>query len=103
MEIGSPMASMYMLGFKDHYSSHEYVTFSWRGYVSFVRNFWAEHAPDSDDEISPEKVTIGKNQSGVFIANSAVDDYRYRPLVYENVSLYEWIQCYTKKARTNKE
>ncbi|KAJ7720723.1 hypothetical protein B0H16DRAFT_1335940, partial [Mycena metata] len=103
MEIGSPMASMYLLGFKDHYSSHRYVAFPWRGYVSFVKNFWAGDVFDSDDEAVPEKVTIGKDNTGTFIPTSAVDDYRFRPVVYENVSLYEWVQCFTKKARTKKE
>lgn len=30
MEIGSPMASMYLLGNPDHYASHTYVNFPWR-------------------------------------------------------------------------
>ncbi|KAJ6623682.1 hypothetical protein B0H10DRAFT_1786022 [Mycena sp. CBHHK59/15] len=69
MEIGSPMASMYILGNPDHYCSHKYVNFPWRSYVTFVK----------------------------------VDDYRFRPLAYENVNLYEWVQCSDKKARTRKE
>ncbi|KAJ7850579.1 hypothetical protein B0H13DRAFT_1905598 [Mycena leptocephala] len=48
MEIGSPMASMYILGNPDHYCSH-------------------------------------------------------KPLIYENVNLYEWVQCSEKKARSRKE
>ncbi|KAJ7155809.1 hypothetical protein C8R46DRAFT_1295856, partial [Mycena filopes] len=72
MEIGSPMASMYLLGNPDHYTSHNYVPFAWRQYVQFVRT-------------------------------SAVDDYRYRPAVYSNLTLYEWIQCSKKKKRSVKE
>ncbi|KAJ7270165.1 hypothetical protein B0H12DRAFT_959400, partial [Mycena haematopus] len=30
MEIGSPMASLYLLGNPDHYASHKYVPFAWR-------------------------------------------------------------------------
>ncbi|KAJ7441126.1 hypothetical protein FB451DRAFT_1058292, partial [Mycena latifolia] len=70
MEIGSPMASMYILGYPDYYASHKYEVFAWRPY---------------------------------FIASSGVDDYRYRPIVYGNVNLYEWIQCAKKKKRTWKE
>ncbi|KAJ7939545.1 hypothetical protein B0H13DRAFT_1548649, partial [Mycena leptocephala] len=33
MEIGSPMASMYLLGNPDHHASHNYVPFAWRQYV----------------------------------------------------------------------
>ncbi|KAF8225924.1 hypothetical protein L208DRAFT_1304488 [Tricholoma matsutake] len=30
MEIGSPMACMYLLGNPDHYTSHKFVNFYWR-------------------------------------------------------------------------
>ncbi|KAJ7734607.1 hypothetical protein B0H16DRAFT_1327430 [Mycena metata] len=70
MEIGSPMASMYLLGNPDHYASHLYVPFAWRSY---------------------------------FIPTSGVDDYRFRPAVYSNVTLYEWVQCSEKKKRSAKE
>ncbi|KAJ7077794.1 hypothetical protein C8R44DRAFT_554144, partial [Mycena epipterygia] len=105
MEIGSPMASMYILGNPDHYASHTYVTFAWRPYVQFVRGFWVadqdSQNPDEqqDDE---EKIPIGR-QDGRFIASSGVDDYRYRPVVYNNVTLYEWIQCSEKKKRNSQE
>ncbi|KAH6902964.1 hypothetical protein BKA70DRAFT_1026192, partial [Coprinopsis sp. MPI-PUGE-AT-0042] len=33
MEIGSPLASMYLLGNPDHYTSHEFVPFYWRKYI----------------------------------------------------------------------
>ncbi|KAJ7085288.1 hypothetical protein C8R44DRAFT_752888 [Mycena epipterygia] len=104
MEIGSPMASMYLLGHPDHYASHKYVTFWWKAYVLFVRSFWLTETGfrDSDDEEAHEKVPIGK-QDGIFVATSGVDDYRYRPVVYNNVTLYEWIQCSEKKARNQKE
>ncbi|KAJ7075576.1 hypothetical protein C8R43DRAFT_860971, partial [Mycena crocata] len=65
MEIGSPMASMYILGNPDHYKSHVYVNFAWR--------------------------------------SSVVDDYRFRPVVYEKLNLYEWVQTSDKKVRTRKE
>ncbi|KAJ7109036.1 hypothetical protein C8R43DRAFT_846393, partial [Mycena crocata] len=73
LEIGSPMASMYILGNPDHYASHEYVPFAWR---PFVHNF---------------------------VPSTKVDDYRYRPVVYNNVTLYEWIQCSQKKKRNLQE
>ncbi|KAJ7028484.1 hypothetical protein C8F04DRAFT_963937 [Mycena alexandri] len=69
MEIGSPMASMYLLGNPDHYTSHKYVPFAWRQY---------------------------------FVPSSAVDDYRYRPAAYNNMTLYEWVQCYAKMMKTVK-
>lgn len=105
MEIGSPMASMYVLGNPDHYTSHNYVPFPWRSYVSFIRNFWVEdYEDDSGSEDDVEKLTLSKDvESGKFIATSGVDDYRFRPSAFENVTLLEWIQCGDKKARTKKQ
>ncbi|KAJ7710921.1 hypothetical protein B0H17DRAFT_852688, partial [Mycena rosella] len=105
MEIGSSMASMYLLGHPDHYPSHKYIPFAWRPYVQLIRAFWVPTVVDEeiqeqkDDE---ERVLIAK-QDGKFIASSGVDDYRYRPVVYNNVTLYEWIQCLEKKKRTPRE
>jgi hypothetical protein len=104
MEIGSHMASMYLLGNPDHYASHTYVPFFWRSYVQFVRAHWSEADPklESDTHDKDERVPLGK-QDGQIIATSTVDDYRYRPAVYEHVNLFEWIQCSEKKLRTKKE
>jgi hypothetical protein len=44
-----------------------------------------------------------RNQNGSYLASSIVDDYRFRPLAYEHVNLYEWVQCAEKKARLHKE
>ncbi|KAJ7171048.1 hypothetical protein C8R46DRAFT_895502, partial [Mycena filopes] len=106
MEIGSPMASMYVLGNPDHYASHSFVAFPWKAYVSFVRNFWTNRkeavvSMDVDEE-DDDSLPIGK-QDGLFVAASGVDDYRFRPAVYNNVSLYEWVQCSDRKARSQKE
>ncbi|KAJ7122510.1 hypothetical protein C8R43DRAFT_847118, partial [Mycena crocata] len=104
MEIGSPMASMYLLGNPDHYKSHEYVNFAWRSYVAFVRNFWGKQTkPVNDTDEDKEDLLTVRNQDGTFVAASVVDDYRYRPVIYESLNLYEWIQCSEKKARTKGE
>ncbi|KAJ7137593.1 hypothetical protein C8R43DRAFT_893465, partial [Mycena crocata] len=57
---------------------------------------------DLGDKDADESVPLGK-QDGEFVGSSSVDDYRYRPTVYENLSVYEWTQCYNKKIRTKKE
>ncbi|KAJ6522931.1 hypothetical protein DFH09DRAFT_857062, partial [Mycena vulgaris] len=106
MEIGSPMASMYLLGNPDHYASHKYATFAWRPYVQFVRSYWVpsstadELVKDEKDE--EERVPIAR-QDNNFVASSGVDNYRFRPVVYNNVTLYEWIQCSEKKKRGHHE
>ncbi|KAJ7807890.1 hypothetical protein B0H13DRAFT_1479835, partial [Mycena leptocephala] len=90
MEIGSPMASMYLLGNPDHYASHKYVTFAWRQYVQFVRGFWVEAMKEEEEEEdedswsgkdNEERVPISR-MDGKFVPSSGVDDYRYRPAVY---------------------
>ncbi|KAF5328283.1 hypothetical protein D9611_014755 [Ephemerocybe angulata] len=41
IEIGGPMAAMYLLGHPDHYSSHSFEKLYWRTYVVYVQNEWA--------------------------------------------------------------
>ncbi|KAI0760867.1 hypothetical protein BC629DRAFT_1245532, partial [Irpex lacteus] len=72
-EIGSPMASMYLLGHSDHYTSHQFQRFYWRSYV----------------------------KEGI-VGISPVLDYMYRPRKYENVSLYDWIR-FSNKTKLDKK
>ncbi|KAJ6630459.1 hypothetical protein B0H10DRAFT_1686714, partial [Mycena sp. CBHHK59/15] len=104
MEIGSPMASLYVLGNPDHYKSHKFVLFWWKSHVEYIRRYWQglEEIPNPDELNPPTLVSISK-QDGKFIASDHVDDYRFRPRVYEHLTLYEWIQSADKKARTRAE
>jgi hypothetical protein len=34
LEIGAPMASLYLLGNPDHYTNKDFVVFYWKGYVT---------------------------------------------------------------------
>ena len=104
IEIGGPMASLYLLKHPDHYTSHTFKTFYWKSYVREVQSVWksTESPADSEDLISedlistePEKIMIDK-QDDEYIAISATDDYVYRPDKHENVSLYDWIRLATK-------
>ncbi|KAF6741383.1 hypothetical protein DFP72DRAFT_833742, partial [Ephemerocybe angulata] len=40
MEIGAPMAALYLLRNPDHYTSHEFVPFYWKNYVNYVEAQW---------------------------------------------------------------
>ena len=110
MEIGSPMASMYLLGNPDHYTGHQFVCFWWKSYVTYMQKSNHEQqtcAANDDVEASPEesnyeRVRIGQ-EDGVYIATTNVDDYKYRPEVYANVSLYEWTQTSHKRRASKKE
>ena len=98
MEIGGPMASLYLLGNPDHYTDHTFVPFYWRGYVKEVLSIWEEgdannKIPDLDGVL--DKVVINKNR-GQFVGLSKVSDYVYRPSMHEHVSLYDWIRLYEK-------
>ncbi|KAJ7132918.1 PIF1-like helicase-domain-containing protein [Mycena filopes] len=99
LEIGSPMAAMYMLGNPDHYKSHTYVNFPWRTYVSFVQNAWKVRLGHVQEQEDVDDMLLVKNVNGTYVASSCIDDYRYRPVAYEHVTLYEWIQCSEKKPR----
>lgn len=46
MEIGGPMASMYLLGNPDHYTSHKFVPFYWKSFVKEARSVWEHESED---------------------------------------------------------
>jgi len=59
IELGSPMAAMYLLEHPDHYTSHKFVTFWWKGFVYQVHRAWdtttgdnnvAKHKSDENDQ-----------------------------------------------------
>jgi hypothetical protein len=53
-----------------------------------------------DEDIPKEDMVSLRNADGKVVASSVVDDYIYRPVQYEHLSLYEWVQCSTVKCRT---
>ncbi|KAJ7811194.1 hypothetical protein B0H13DRAFT_1666961 [Mycena leptocephala] len=100
MEIGSPMASLYLLGNPDHYASHKYVTFPWRPYVQFVRTLATGRIwKASDDE---EHVPIGR-LDGKYVPASGVDDYRYRPAIYSVLPCSSGFNAREKKTISPRE
>ena len=168
MEIGSPLACLYLLDNPDHYTSHEFAVCWWRNYVSQImaesssdinefdaQNFRKkdheseyssdddedmyvasdsetdvtreyeqmdvdseddslhenligsgdeinEHIDETDDERGGEdKVVLGL-EDGQYIPKSYVDDYKYRPIKYEDYTLFRWIQCQRIKKRSAK-
>jgi hypothetical protein len=95
MEIGSPMACMYLLGNPDHYTGHKFVNFYWRNYVQEVQTAWG--SPKEGDK--PAKVVLNKNM-GKYVGLSDVQDYMHRPFIYKDLNLYDWIRQATKKKRS---
>ncbi|KAF5343722.1 hypothetical protein D9758_016521 [Tetrapyrgos nigripes] len=111
LEIGSPLASLYLLGLPDHYVSHSFIDFWWQTYVAAIQldleagsvksctlqdtsnntalsQYTLSHPEDFQNA---EKVVLKTNQKKIY-GTSQVDNYRFRPSEYESMSLYEWIQ-----------
>ena len=118
LEIGSPMASMYLLGNPDHYTNFNFAPFYWQSFVREARSPWERThvlrdegcsnelencdsntqktqksgiaAPQHEIEDYPEKLTIFK-RNGRVIGFSPVHDYIYRPAKFHSMCLYDWI------------
>ena len=84
------MASMYILGNPDHYTSHNFVNFYWQ---SFVNEAMRTSMDDSHAHLPEPTVVITSSMK----ASSPIYDYIYRPLKYSDVCLYDWIQKTVKK------
>jgi hypothetical protein len=101
IEIGGPMAAMYLLKHPDHYTSHKFKIFYWKSYVREVRAAWTKvPQPELEDgeQLLPENVVINK-EDDIYVGLSDIDDYKYRPKIYENVTLYNWIRLAKKTRR----
>ncbi|KAH6904777.1 hypothetical protein BKA70DRAFT_1108692, partial [Coprinopsis sp. MPI-PUGE-AT-0042] len=97
MEIGGPMAAMYLLGNPDRYTSHDFVSFYWKNYVNRMLESWysgGEAARGSALEADGEEEVVLNRWGKTVIGRSYVDNYTYRPAEYEDVNLYEWIQSH---------
>ena len=89
LEIGGPMASLYLLGNPDHYTSHEFTPVYWKNYVREVLKPW--RSEEDLENLLPEKLVVQKTD-GKYVGFSSVHDYMYRPKIYEDKTLYEWVQ-----------
>src|SRR6266446_5887179 len=71
------MASLYLLGNPDHYTSHEFVPVYWKNYVREVLKCW--RSEEDLEETFPEKLVLQKSEQGKYVGFSPVHDYIYRP------------------------
>lgn len=100
-EIGGPMASMYLLKHPDHYTSHQFRVCYWRSFVTEVMQAWE----DSKDIADPIKTTVVLGLKGSkhdmtnrkVVALSPVIDYMWRPVEFQDVSMYDWVRKHNKK------
>ncbi|KAH7903670.1 hypothetical protein BJ138DRAFT_972909, partial [Hygrophoropsis aurantiaca] len=93
MEIGAPMASLYLLGNPDHYTSHSFVPFYWKSFVYEARHCFIKEYTDGKDEGN----LVLKRVADSVVGTSPVFDYIYRPLAFDGMCLYDWIRLSEKK------
>lgn len=79
MEIGGPMAALYLLGNPDHYASHQFVKFYWKNYVNFVESQWtalldAVEPQDGLESSAPEDVGIRRVNDPSVVNMLTVED-----------------------------
>jgi hypothetical protein len=98
MEMGSPMASMYLLGNPDHYTGHKFVNFYRRSYVQEANATW--ELPKEDEK--PAKIVLNKSL-GKYVGLSNVQDYIQRPVIYKDLNLYDWIKRSKKSKRSKSQ
>jgi hypothetical protein len=93
-----------LLGNPDHYASHKFITVYWKNYVPEVCKSWKSE--EDLQEIIPEKLVVQKKGvEGEIVGFSTVDDYMYRPKLFEcKKKLYKWVQMSTrcKKPKSQK-
>lgn len=99
LEMGGPMAAMYLIGNPDHYTGHSFVRCYWKSYTRWVMRQWVpaeELEVQEDCDLDPDRVLLRKKDSK-YIEYSVVDDYIYRPVEFADVPLYTWMRLIEKK------
>jgi hypothetical protein len=108
------MASLYLLKNPDHYTNYKFKPFWWKSYVGSVRKAWdADERPaypdqgqsgaaDGEAETQLDQMVLMKSKDG-FVGTTNIDDYVWRPAVFEHTSFYDYIQMTTRVKRTPKQ
>ncbi|KAH7903869.1 hypothetical protein BJ138DRAFT_1019943, partial [Hygrophoropsis aurantiaca] len=92
IEIGAPMASLYLLQNPDHYTSHLFVPLYWKSYVKEAKRFWE----GDDSEPGTQDNLVLRRIRGSVVGTSPVFDYIFRPTAFEHMTLYDWVGRYEK-------
>ena len=96
------MASLYILGNSDHYTSHSFVLFYWENFVRTVLGDWNDELADSlEESVDDDKVVLNKQQDEL-VGISKVDDYIYWPCECTNMCLYDWVRLSNKSKRQHR-
>ena len=100
MEIGAPMASMYLLGNPDHYTNQMFITLYWCSFVNEAIRFLYQDEYDASAYLKDNSVVLSKNDGGVY-GLTAVDDYIHCPMNMHNIPLIDWVVGFKKLAYKN--
>ena len=87
MEIGSPMAYLYLLQNPDHYTNLDFAPIFWKSFVNEARK---ASDPEESDRLH-EKVTLLKWR-GCIIGLSPIYDYIFRLVELEDMCFYDWVR-----------
>ncbi|KAJ7258653.1 hypothetical protein C8J57DRAFT_1006191, partial [Mycena rebaudengoi] len=88
LQIGGPMASLYLLGNKDHYTNLDFKVIYWKSYVAEALKSWKTESDDSDDAADEDRVVVVNGADG-YVGITNVDDYVHRPASLMNLNLYD--------------
>ncbi|KAF8134059.1 hypothetical protein K438DRAFT_1641091 [Mycena galopus ATCC 62051] len=95
LQIGSPMAALYLLDNPDHYTNCSFKLCWWRSYLAQVKKLWEPIAAeptmeqdkvenaDGSPVIDQDQVVIMES-SGHFVGATNVDDYMFRSEALES-------------------
>ncbi|KAJ3820163.1 hypothetical protein F5880DRAFT_1488490, partial [Lentinula raphanica] len=89
------MISLYLLQNPDHYTSHDFIPFYWKTFVSKAQSYWL---PDTADN-QPKLVLV--KRKGKLIGLSSTFDYTHRPLSHDHYNLYDWICEFRRISKPN--
>lgn len=102
MEIGGPMASLYILGHPDHYTNHSFVLFYWENFIRSALRDWNDDFTDLlKGDLDNDKVMLNKQQDKL-VGISKVDDYIYRPVECSDMCLYDWVRLSRKSKKQHR-
>ncbi|PVG02889.1 hypothetical protein CPB86DRAFT_696122, partial [Serendipita vermifera] len=99
-QLGGPLIAAHMLGNGDHYTNREFQTFYWKPFSDYVVQ---AHSPqnnrENDESSTPvDENSLLTNSLGIIKHVTLLDDWLYRPLIFEDICLYEFVRTIRKRA-----
>ncbi|KAJ7849017.1 hypothetical protein B0H13DRAFT_1645298 [Mycena leptocephala] len=89
LQIGSPMACLYLLENPDHYTNLTFKEFN--APADPIQMNEADEIKDDDADDENDHVVLHR-ADGKYVGTTSVDDYIHRPSIFENTSLYEFFK-----------